>query len=51
MYELYLRLPLPSIPPSQMEEIYGAPDEAYDDAGESRVVVINLVDEDDDISF
>jgi hypothetical protein len=51
MYELYLNLPIPTLPPSQMEEIYGAPDEAYADAGESRVVVINLVDEDDDISF
>ena len=50
MYELYLRLPMP-LPPSQMEEIYGVPDEAYDEIGESRVVVINLVDDDDDILF
>jgi hypothetical protein len=51
VYELYLNLPIPSLPPSQMEELYGAPDEAYDDARESRVVVINLVDDDDDILF
>jgi len=50
MYELYLRLPMP-LPPSQMEEIYGVPDEAYDEIEESRVVVINLVDDDDDILF
>ena len=50
MYELYLRLPLP-LPPSQMEELYGVPDEAYEDAEESRVVIINLVDDDDDILF
>ena len=51
MYELYLNLPIPSLSPSQMEEIYGVPDEAYDDAEESRVVVINLVDDDDEILF
>ena len=50
MYELYLRLPLP-LPPSQMEEIYGVPDEAYDDTEESRVIIINLVDDDDEILF
>ena len=46
MYELYATLPMP-LPPSEMEEIYGVPDEAYDDVDGERVVIINLVDDSD----
>ena len=35
------------LPPSEMEEIYGVPDEAYEDIDSSRVIIINLVDDED----
>lgn len=46
-----IQLPLP-LPPSQMEELYGAPDDKYHEIGEEppRVIVIDL-DMDDDIPF
>ena len=47
MYELYATLPMP-LPPSEMEEIYGVPDEAYDDVGSSRVVIIDICGNDDE---